>query len=124
MTIGSSTIGPALRRASSMALRPAAWKAMSLESTEWLLPSWTVTLTSSTGKPARVPAASAERTPFSTEGMNCPGMTPPLIASTNSKPLPRGKGSRRRNTSPNCPAPPVCFLCREWPSAGRVAVSR
>ena len=25
---------------------------------------------------------------------------------------PRGSGSTFRNTSPNCPAPPVCFLCR------------
>ncbi|MNE84035.1 hypothetical protein D3C80_1809030 [compost metagenome] len=97
---------------------------MSLESTEWLLPSNTVTFTSSTGKPASTPAASAERTPFSTEGMNWPGITPPFTASTNSKPVPRGSGSRRRNTSPNWPAPPVCFLCRLCPSAGRVAVSR
>ena len=43
------------------------------------------------------------RTPFSTAGRNCPGIVPPLTSSTNSKPLPRGSGSMRRNTSPNWP---------------------
>ena len=37
---------------------------------------------------------------------------PPFTAFTNSKPVPRGSGSMRRNTSPNWPAPPVCFLWR------------
>jgi hypothetical protein len=37
---------------------------------------------------------------------------------------PRGSGSMRRYTSPNWPAPPLCFLCRWWPSAGAVIVSR
>jgi hypothetical protein len=70
------------------------------------------------------PLASTSRTPFSTAGMNWPGMVPPLTWSTNSKPPPRGSGSMRRKTSPNCPAPPLCFLWRWWPSAGAVTVSR
>ena len=49
--------------------------------------------------------------------MNWFGITPPFTASTNSKPSPRASGSTRRYTSPNWPAPPVCFLCRWWPSA-------
>ena len=40
-----------------------------------------------------------------------------LHLSTNSNPVPRGSGSTCRNTSPNWPAPPVCFLWRLWPSA-------
>src|SRR5690606_12316709 len=54
--------------------------------------------------------------------MNWPGITPPLTSSRNSKPVPRGSGSTRRNTSPNWPAPPVCFLCRWWPSAAVLMV--
>jgi hypothetical protein len=57
-------------------------------------------------------------------GMNWPGMVPPLTWSRNSKPEPRGSGSTRRYTSPNWPAPPLCFLCRWWPSALAVIVSR
>ena len=62
--------------------------------------------------------------PFSTAGTNCDGMTPPTTLSTNSKPSPRPFGSTRRKTSPNWPAPPVCFLWRWCPSAGAVMVSR
>ena len=64
------------------------------------------------------------RTPFSTAGMNWLGIAPPFTLSTNSKPSPRGSGSTFRNTSPNWPAPPVCFLWRLWPSALAVIVSR
>src|SRR2546430_13870342 len=56
--------------------------------------------------------------------MYCPGIAPPTTSSTNSKPAPRPSASIRRYTSPNCPAPPVCFLCRQCPSAGRGVVSR
>ena len=63
--------------------------------------------------------------PFSTAGMNWPGIVPPKTSLTISNPLPPlpcdaaivSSGSTRRNTSPNCPAPPVCFLWRWWPSA-------
>jgi hypothetical protein len=34
------------------------------------------------------PAASTSRTPFSTAGMNWPGIVPPLTWSRNSKPVP------------------------------------
>src|SRR2546425_7455835 len=44
--------------------------------------------------------------------MNWLGIAPPFTLSTNSKPLPRGNGSTFRYTSPNWPAPPVCFLWR------------
>ena len=56
--------------------------------------------------------------------MNTVGITPPFTWSTNSKPLPRASGSTLRKTSPNWPAPPVCFLCRQWPSAFLVIDSR
>jgi hypothetical protein len=49
LTIGSSTIGRASRTAARKALRPAVTKAISLLSTEWCLPSYTVTFTSTTG---------------------------------------------------------------------------
>ena len=74
--------------------------------------------------PAIAPPCSTWRTPFSTAGMNWLGMVPPLTASTNSKPPPRSSGSTRRYTSPNWPAPPVCFLWRWWPSALPAMVSR
>src|SRR3954465_7933952 len=48
--------------------------------------------------------------------MNWPGIVPPLTSSRNSNPPPRGSGSTRRKTSPNWPAPPVCFLWRGWAS--------
>ena len=50
--------------------------------------------------------------PFSTAGMNCRGIEPPKISSTNSKSVPRGSGSTLILQSPNCPWPPVCFLWR------------
>src|ERR1035437_1737399 len=56
----------------------------------------------------------APLTPFSTAGMNPVGMTPPLIAFTNSKPLPGSSGSISMWQSPNWPRPPVCFLWRPW----------
>ena len=34
------------------------------------------------------------------------------MSSTNSKSVPRGSGSTLILQSPNCPWPPVCFLCR------------
>ena len=61
---------------------------------------------------------------FLHRGMNWFGIAPPFTLSTNSKPLPRGSGSIFRYTSPNWPAPPVCFLWRLWPSARAAMVSR
>ena len=61
-------------------------------------------------------------TPFSTAGMNCRGIAPPTILSANSKPVPRSSGSTRRNATPNCPWPPVCFLY--LPSASAFAGDR
>ncbi|HEX2272973.1 MAG TPA: GTP-binding protein [Acidimicrobiales bacterium] len=62
--------------------------------------------------------------PFSTAGMNCRGMAPPTIWSTNSNPAPRSSGSTRRKATPNWPWPPVCFLYLPSASAGLVMVSR
>ena len=59
------------------------------------------------------------RTPFSTAGMKPVGITPPLIALTNSKPCRRSSGSISMWQSPNCPRPPVCFLWRPCALAGR-----
>ena len=55
-------------------------------------------------RPARRPPGSRRRRPshivsampFSTAGMNCFGIAPPTILSTNSKPAPRSSGSTRR----------------------------
>ena len=54
----------------------------------------------------------ALRTPLSTDGIRVWGMTPPTMLLTNSYPAPRSFGSTRIATSPNWPAPPVCFLWR------------
>ena len=59
-----------------------------------------MTRTPLTGKPATIPCSIASRTPFSTAGMKPPGMTPPLIALTNSK-SPSGSGSTSMWQSPN-----------------------
>ena len=48
-TIGSSTHGRAACTAATSALRPAVTKAISLLSTVWCLPSYTVTFRSTTG---------------------------------------------------------------------------
>ena len=55
--------------------------------------------------------------PFSTAGRKLCGMAPPKISSSNSKSSPRGSGSMMILQSANWPRPPVCFLCRPWPSA-------
>jgi hypothetical protein len=51
------------------------------------------------------------------------GITPPLIALTNSKPVPSASGSISMWQSPNWPRPPVCFLWRPWALAGLRIVS-
>ena len=56
------------------------------------------------------PCGSASTTPFSTAGMNWRGIAPPTMASSNSKPSPRGSGDSSILPSPNCPRPPVCLL--------------
>ena len=48
----------------------------------------------------------ASLTPLSTAGIYSLGMTPPLISSTNSKPLPGSSGSIRSQTWPYWPRPP------------------
>src|SRR3954454_175407 len=45
------------------------------------------------------------------------GITPPLIALTNSK-SPSASGSISMWQSPNWPRPPVCFLWRPWGLGG------
>ena len=50
--IGSRMAGSALSKASLTAIEPAILNAISDESTSWYDPSWRVTLTSTTGKPA------------------------------------------------------------------------
>ena len=44
-------------------------------------------------------------------------MAPPLTTSTNLEAGATRRRSMRSITSPNWPAPPLCFLCRQWPSA-------
>src|SRR5438105_11188901 len=85
---------------------------MSEESTVWNLPSKSVTLTSTMGYPAATPSASVFTTPFSTDGMNWCGTTPPTILSTNSNPPPRSSGSTSIVATPYCPCPPDCFTYR------------
>ena len=55
-------------------------------------------------------AAIASATPFSTAGMKPPGITPPLIAFSNSRPAPVSAGEISMWQSANWPRPPVCFL--------------
>ena len=101
---GSSSIGDAFSQASRRAARPAFWNAMSEESTGCALPSNSVTRTPVIGYPASTPASIWERTPFSTDGMNCLGTTPPTILSTNSNPAaPDGSGSTSMWQIPNSP---------------------
>jgi len=56
--------------------------------------------------------------------MNWRGIEPPKMSSTNSKSAPRASGSTLILQSPNCPWPPVCFLCRPCASVEAVIVSR
>jgi hypothetical protein len=76
-----------------------------------------------------VPAAMASRKPFSMEGTNTLGMSVPTSLLTNSSlalsPLSAaGIGSTRPVTLPNCPDPPLCFLCVYSNDAGALIVSR
>src|SRR5436189_84950 len=54
--------------------------------------------------------------------MNPPGITPPLIALTNSKPSPPSIGSISMWQSANWPRPPVCFLWRACAFAFHLSV--
>ena len=92
------------------AIDAAILNAFSFESTSWYEPSNSVTLTSTTGKPASTPFGSVSRRPFSTAGMYSRGTVPPLIASTNSKPLPGSCGSILSHTWPYWPRPPDCLM--------------
>ena len=67
-----------------MAIEPAILNAISDESTSWYDPSKRVTLTSTTGNPAKMPVASVSRMPWSTGLMYSRGMVPPTILSMNS----------------------------------------
>ena len=97
--------------ASLNAIEPAILNAISEESTEWCWPSKSFTRTPLTGIAGdHAAAASPPTTPFSTAGMNPPGITPPLIAFTKSKPCPCPSGSISMWQSANWPRPPVCFL--------------
>ena len=62
--------------------------------------------------------------PFSTDGIQFFGIAPPKMSSTNSTPAPRAAGSMRMRHTPNCPCPPVCFLCLPSASALPRIVSR
>ena len=69
-------------------------KLTSLESTEWALPSSTVTAMSTMGKPNTPPLAMVSSTPFSTAGMYWRGTEPPKTSIPNWKPPPRAARSR------------------------------
>src|SRR2546423_385588 len=62
--------------------------------------------------------------PLSTAGICLFETTPPTMASTNSYPSPRFFGATLIATSPNCPAPPDCFLWRYLISALPLIVSQ
>ncbi len=87
---GSRSTTPAVSAASRSASAPALWKAMSEESTLCALPPVSVTRTSTIGWPAQ-PRSIWARMPFSTDGMNCRGTTPPTTRSANSNPEPAGE---------------------------------
>ena len=71
-----------------------------------------------------MPCSIASRTPFSTAGMNEPGIAPPLIWLTNSNsPSPSSSGSISMWQSPNWPRPPDCFLWRPCAFAAARIVS-
>ena len=67
-----------------MAIEPAILNAISEESTSWYEPSTSVTLTSTTGKPASTPESMASWMPWSTEVMYSFGIEPPTILFMNS----------------------------------------
>ena len=111
-----------------MPSRKASWPAVlndsSFESTSWYEPSKSVDLEVDHRVAGQEAALPGFLQPFSTAGMNCRGIEPPKMSSTNSKPPPRGSGSKRILQSPNWPWPPVCFLWRPWASTAAVIVSR
>ena len=83
-SMGSSTTGSASSHARRSAMRAAARKAISLESTGWYEPSYTATRTPVSGYPAITPSLMVSCTPLSTAGMSERGMRPPTTSSTNS----------------------------------------
>src|SRR5699024_5976007 len=83
--------------------------AISLESTGWYEPSYNVALICVIGNPAKYPLSRDSSSPFSTAGKKFLGTEPPNTSSSNSNSS--SDGSNLINTSPNCPAPPDCFLC-------------
>ena len=91
-TTGSSSATPAVSTASFSAREPAIWNAMSDESTVWNFPSTSVTWTSTIGFPLMTPSAIVLTMPFSTDGMNCPGIAPPTIFDSKTNPSPCGVG--------------------------------
>ena len=98
--IGSSSTGAARRAASRNAMDPAILNAISDESTSCDEPSSSVTVTSSTGYPARMPVVSASRTPASTDGMNSFGIAPPTMRLSKTKPFPGCPGTTPSLTWP------------------------
>ena len=115
---------PACGNASFSARAPAILKLISSESTEWYLPSVTVALRSTSGKPWVPPLAMASAMPVPTAGTSDFGMAPPTTSDSNTYPSPGGRGSKRTLATPNWPRPPDCFLCRPSTSTVRVMVSR
>ena len=69
-----------------------------------------VTLRSTTGKPASTPEPSTDSRPFSTPGMYSFGTVPPTTSFSNSKPLAGGKGSATILTRANWPEPAGLLL--------------
>ena len=81
------------------------------ESTSWYLPSSSVYLKSTVGKPASTPVSACTLMPFSTAGMYSFGTEPPTTLFSNTTPSLRSSGSKAIFTSAYWPEPPVCFLC-------------
>src|SRR5207302_6502448 len=99
-------------------------KAETFELDGWLLPILKSYLKSDDPFPAGVAFLGSLLTPFSTEGTNTRSTFWPESDCVNSRPVSRGLGSIRIQTSANCPAPPVCFLWRYFESPLLLIVSR
>src|SRR5690625_1326044 len=96
--IGSNNTGSHLSLAALNDNDPAILKAISLESTSWYDPSYSVALTSINGYPANTPFSMDSLIPCSTDGMYSLGTTPPTILFSKTNPSPGSRGSYLTHT--------------------------
>ena len=104
---------------------PAILKLISDESTEWYLPSNTVTLTSTTGIAEHAALLHRLVHALLDRGDELPRdrAADDLVLELEARRRARA-ASTRTNATPNCPCPPVCFLYLPSASASPVIVSR